>query len=350
MAIRATPIGVLKGAVSESQARSKADATERASAANILNPNDIQGDYDVQRMLVTTLGGIQRSITNNDLAAFRQNARTAGSRFKGGITARQIIDLSLNGDRDRARRQITVAVPSSAKAIKGSGGSGVNSLEVRFITNASRDSKETRHHVVVQFMGYPSAVASGAVTPMRAAAMIRKQAVRFDCDCGRHRYWFRYISTIGNYHAGRAENGYPKIRNPDLSGVACKHVLRVMAEIEGSGVVQSFLTRAIENGRSSETGSASVRTSQKDADKLAEKQAARPKAKGNTGDRNYDRSRAALRKSSKTVPTHKKKAGSGRRLSALASKPEAHDALMGIITKLGITKEQAIAIINGAGK
>lgn len=350
MAIRPMPIGALKGAVSESQARAKADSTGRASAVNILNPNDIQGDYDVQRMLVTTLGGIQRSITNNDLAAFRQNARTAGSRFKGGITARQIIDLSLNGDRDRARRQITVAVPSSAKAIKGSGGS-INSLEVRFITNASRDSKETRHHVTVQFMGYPSAVASGAVTPMRAAAMIRKQAVRFDCDCGRHRYWFRYISTIGNYHAGRAENGYPKIRNPDLSGVACKHVLRVMAEIEGSGVVQSFLTRAVEKGRASETGSASVRTNQKDADKLAEKQSARPKAKGNTGDRNYDRSRAALRKSSKAAsPAHKKTAGSGRRLSALASKPEAHDALMGIITKLGITKEQAIAIINGAGK
>ena len=346
-------IGRLAGATSEARALARADAEQRAQAPRILSPNDMQGDYDAARLLTTTLGtekGEQpRPLTADDLAAFRQNARALGQRFKGGISPRQIIDMSLAIDRKRAREEITMAVPAAARGARDANRK-VDRLEVRFITNASKKYGATRHHVMVEFLGYAAAVASGAMSATKAASLMRKQGVRFDCDCGRHQYWYRYVATIGNYNAGRAETGYPKVRNPGLVGVACKHVLRVMAEIEGAGLVHSFLARAIEKGRSSGDGSGSIRTSQKEADKQAAKQANRPTVRGaNTGDRDFDRSRAALRKASRaTKTTPKRVAGGSKRIAALANEPAARDMLLGIIGQLGISREQAIAILKGA--
>lgn len=350
----ATPkIGRLAGATTEAKALAKADAAQRAAAPRILSPNEMQGDYDASRLLTTTLGtgkGEQpRPLTADDLAAFRQNARALGQRFKGGISPRQVIDMSLAIDRKRAREEITQAVPAAARGAKDSNRK-VDRLEVRFITNASKKYGATRHHVMVEFLGYSAAVASGALSASKAASLMRKQGIRFDCDCGRHQFWYRYVATVGNYNAGRAETGYPKVRNPGLTGVACKHVLRVMAEIEGAGMVQGFLARAIEKGRANEDGSGVIRTSQKEADKQAAKQATRPTARGaNSGDRDFDRARAALRKASRaTKTTPKRVAGGSKRIAALANEPAARDMLLGIIGQLGISREQAIAILKGA--
>jgi len=341
-------ISRLSGSAAEARSRAREDSMERQAAPNILNPNEVSGDYDASRMLMTTLGGEVRPITADDLAQFRHNARVAGRRFKGGITARQVIDMSLKKDRDRARQQINMAVPSAARGVRGSNRQ-VESLEVRFITNAGPDSDVHRHHVTVEFTGYQTAIASGAESVKRAAARVRKEGVRFDCDCGRHRYWFRYIATIGRYNAGRPETGFPKIRNPKLNGVACKHVLRVMSEIEGGSAVQSFLARAIEKGRQSEDGSGHIRQRQKEAEKLAEKQAKRPKGGATgTGDRDFDRSRRALRKQSRATTTKPKRTANGsRRMQALGGNDKARDALVAAARDLGLTPEQAVAILQG---
>jgi hypothetical protein len=340
-----TLIGKLSGTVAEAKALARQDAAARKRAPRILNPDDLRGnvdDFDAADLLTTTLNtpdGKPRPLTADDLAAFRQNVRMLGKRFKGGINPRQVIDMSTAIDRKRAREEILVAVPGSSVATKVGG--QVNGLEVRFLTSASRKYGATRHFVTVNFTDYPVAIASGADEAKGAAERMRKQAVRFDCDCGRHRYWYRYVATIGNYHAGRPENGYPKVRNPNLTGVACKHVLRVMAEIEGNSSVQSFLTRAIEKGRKSADGSANIRTRQKDADKQAAKQAARPKASGNTGDADYDRSRAALRKQSRATTTKPKRVASGsKRMAALAdvSNAEAEKMFMELAAKIGVGK------------
>ncbi|PAU79219.1 hypothetical protein [Halomonas salipaludis] len=341
-------IGRLSGSAGEARARARQDADERRAAPNILNPNEVRGDYDAGRLLMTTLGGQVRPITADDLAMFRHNARMAGQRFKGGITARQVVDMSLFDDRKRARRQITTAVPTAGRGLRGSNGQ-VSSLEVRFITNAGPDSDVSRHHVTVEFTGYQTAIASGAESPQRAAARLRKEGVRFDCDCGRHRYWFRYIATIGRYNAGRPETGYPKIRNPKLNGVACKHVLRVMAEIEGGSAVQAFLARAIAKGRQSEDGAGHIRQRQQEAERLAEKQARRPRGgPSSTGDRDYDRARRALRRQSRATTTKPKRTASGsKRMQALGATPGARDKLVEAARQLGLTPEQAVAILQG---
>ena len=203
----------------------------------ILNPDEVAGDYDFSKLMVTTLHGETRPITVDDLKQFAYNARVLGKKYKGGITCKQIIDHSLFADRDRANKQIRTAIPVSAK-------SGV----IHFQTNAGPDSDKTRHHVYVELLDYPAAVASGAHSKDIAKVLL-KGKVKVECDCGRWRYWFRYIATIGHYNLINRETGYPKIRNPKLSGVACKHILRVCQIIQQSPGFRGYVEKMIDRSR-----------------------------------------------------------------------------------------------------
>ena len=239
----AKPAGVpsalknLRGANKEAQGRYLGDVAQRERAANILNPNEVSGEYDAGRMLLTTFGSGQvRALTHDDLRAFRENVKRVGRKYKGGITAKTVIDMSLKEDRDRSNKQIRVAVP-----VQSLGG------KIHFITNAGPDSEVTRHHVHIDLLNFGAAVSS----PTKLTELTKVLAagpLKFDCDCGRHKFWYRYVATIGRYNAGRDETGFPKIRNPTLVGVACKHVLRVMQQL-GSPSVRMQLEKMINKAR-----------------------------------------------------------------------------------------------------
>ncbi|OVZ64176.1 hypothetical protein CDO44_02020 [Pigmentiphaga sp. NML080357] len=258
--------GKVKGHVGEAKRRFEADAKQRADAeatakSTILTDKMLQsGQWDSGKVLFTTLNGGLTQITANELAAFRHNMqlakKQAGFSTGKGITARQVIDLAsakplvylsdrsdgARSDIDRARKEITMGVPVSALHDS-----------VRFITNAGGSTPGvTRHHVTIQLVGFRNAVdaiiASGGdqAAVRREANKMRKGGLKFDCSCDRHRYFLRYVATIGGFNAGRDETGFPKIRNPGLKGVACKHVLRVMTELESSNTVLRFLERHLQ--------------------------------------------------------------------------------------------------------
>lgn len=258
--------GKVKGHVGEANRRFDADAKQRAEAeaaakSTILTDKMLQsGQWDSGKVLFTTLNGGVTQITANELATFRHNMqiakKQAGFATGKGITARQVIDLAsakplvylsdrsdgARSDIDRARKEITMGVPVSALHDS-----------VRFITNAGGSTPGvTRHHVTIQLMGFRNAVdaiiASGgdSAAVRREANKMRKGGLKFDCSCDRHRYFLRYVATIGGFNAGRDETGFPKIRNPGLKGVACKHVLRVMTELESSNFVLRFLERHLQ--------------------------------------------------------------------------------------------------------
>ncbi|ENV00374.1 hypothetical protein [Acinetobacter variabilis] len=341
----------IAGSIGAAKARAKASQDKRDSAPNILNPSEVRGEYDANRMLVTTLGGVKRIMTAEDLAAFRRNAAIAGKSFVGGITARQVIDQSLSVDRQRARKEILWAMPSHANQNQR------GNLFVNFNTDASKRNGASRHYVQVEFTGFQTAVASGAHAPLKAARIMAKEKIRFDCDCGRHTYFLRYVATIGNYNAGRSETGYPKEKNPNLVGIACKHVLRVMAEVEGGAYVLKFLANAIEQARK-KNGKVRLQTSQKEADKHIEKQAGRSTTKlDSREERDLHRSRLALRKSAAaaraTMPKPKIKAGGSRKLGQLGKMEQnktTETILLQTIQGLGISREQAIAMLSGLKK
>lgn len=208
----------------------------------ILSADDLGGLYDPKRALFTTVDGFPRVLTFQDLQNFRAAVaelrdRARSKKFLGGIKPQQVIDLSWQEDRQRAKEEITMAVPVS-------NGAGV----IHFQTNSGPKSKTVRHHVYVELLNYQASVASPA-DPTKIAKEMLTGNVRFDCDCERHTFWFRYMASIGGYAYGRQETGFPKIRNPKLRGIACKHVLRVMALMVQSPNIRQYAARMIMQAR-----------------------------------------------------------------------------------------------------
>lgn len=161
-------------------------------------------------------------LTQEDLKRFSRKVNDLqkdlkANKISGGITPNAIISRSRAIDIRRAEQEIhTVQAVRFQK-------DGV----VVFRTNASRKHGATHHTVSVQFLNFQAALNAGKLTNAFLDDYM-KSAVKFDCDCGRHRYWYRYVATVGGFAYGKPESAFPKIRNPELTGLACKHVVRVM--------------------------------------------------------------------------------------------------------------------------
>jgi hypothetical protein len=298
-------LGRIQGSKREAEAILEADRRQREAAGRgpksvILDPTRLEGrKWDAATILHTTLGGQLRPITPSDLAAFRRNIQLLRGRLgHGGITARQVIDLSgeylppgQGTDRDRAKREIHSAVPA-----------GFSKGQLHVITNAGgTDPKVTRHHVLVKLPLFEVAVADVNMTADQAARWLLKQKLRYDCDCGRHRFFFRYVCTVGDFHAGRPEHGYPKIRNPGLNGVACKHVVRVMNDIDGGGSrFFNIIRKAIERQRDKDIKRKRVDVKQAEAEQQARASAKPIRTSADiTSRRAQARARAAARAASR---------------------------------------------------
>jgi hypothetical protein len=221
----------------------------------ILSADDMGGLYDPKRALFTTIDGKPRMLTFDDILAFKAAVkdiqRMHGQHSKqasGGILVKKVIDLSTPQDRERANRQIHSVMP-----IVNRGG------VVQFQTNSGPNSNVARHTVMVQFLAYDAAL-SGGQPAHEAAKLLARGKVKYDCSCNRHTFWFRFIASIGNFNYGRAEDGFPRIRNPKLYGVACKHVVKVMGTLGHSGTFNNFAQRMIEYGRKTLSGKQQVMT------------------------------------------------------------------------------------------
>lgn len=228
-------------------------------ANTLLSPDEVAGDYVLERGLMTTLRSGSREdpralrpITYDDLREFQHNVANlrkgaAKAKLLGGIKAKQVIDKSWHDDRKRAQAQIHLANPTHYKAVTEGGGQGT-SLMVHFMTNAGPDSEFTHHNVNVQFLDFGAVVAS----PMhadKAAKLLVGGRLKFECNCARFKYFFRYVCTQAEVVAGRQENGFPKIRNPGLTGIACKHALRVMQTIMASPTFLRYSANVIQRFR-----------------------------------------------------------------------------------------------------
>jgi len=320
----------LKGTVQQARTRAREDALERKAAGQhphsiILTPKDVQGDYDAHRLLTTTLGGRRRALTRDDLRTFRRNVDTVQRKYTGGIRARDVLDLSESIDRERANKEIRSCAPVSS-----SGGT------VRFLTNSGPDSDVPHHHVTVEFPSF-SAVVAGARGRegdggKQAAQQLRKERLKIECDCGRWRYWYRYMATIGKYNAGRDESGYPKIRNPNLKGVACKHIVRVMAEVEKSGTVLNFLTRMVDKARERDSAKVQVQSKQAEAEQAIAK-------RGRT--RDVESSMRARQKAKEMAAARRKEAANKTAAKrATATSRQVERALKTLAAAHGISDEQ----------
>ena len=70
-----------------------------------------------------------------------------------------------------------------------------------------------------------------------AVKKITSGRISIECPCGRHQYWYRYMASLGGYGLKPVETGFPKIRNRNLTGCCCKHVLRVLTELKSNRLI-----------------------------------------------------------------------------------------------------------------
>ncbi|MCG6418842.1 phage tail protein, partial [Vibrio fluvialis] len=122
---------------------------------------------------------------------------------------------------------------------------GIKSNMLIMSVDASSVSKHMHHRVVFRleewddYMTHPPG--DDYAKAVKAACAGR---LSFDCDCGRHQYWYRYVATMGNYQIKPpAEFSFPKIKNPELSGVACKHVLRAARMLQTPSIQRQLVVQ-----------------------------------------------------------------------------------------------------------
>lgn len=301
----------LRGVLTDLARRQSAELHQRQRAQNILTPEHIgtRSGITTARLLHTTLGGQLRAISAEDLRTFKARARALGKEFQAGLTAKDVVDLSTPADRERARDQIRTAIPT--RLTKG---------HVLFTTPSGPGSRVTRHLVTVEWPGYGQAVSLPG-TPLQAARALTEQHLRFDCDCEHHRFRFRFIASVLGCNAGRPEVGFPKITNPSLIGVACKHVLRVMVSLEQAGV-RALLAKMIEADRNQlETPGARARVITATAAQANRVATAKPKAIRTTTERERLQAVSAIRKAMPKV-SGSASAQINSTLAALRARPD----------------------------
>ncbi|WP_213389011.1 phage tail protein [Enterobacter hormaechei] len=174
--------------------------------------------------------------TLDDLKGFEKQRGKTREKFDNktaGITYAQLVASSQAIDIKRANNAvddgsgIKRAVPLSLKH---------NVINIR--VEASDKSAHQHHLVKFRFEEWDQLVediAEDEKAGIKVTKALCAGRVSFDCDCGRHQYWYRYIATAGNFAlAPPKEYAYPKIKNPKLQGVACKHVIHSLTRLQSS--------------------------------------------------------------------------------------------------------------------
>lgn len=101
------------------------------------------------------------------------------------------------------------------------------------VTSSGENPKHTHYQVRVRLEGWESEMVKARNSYIVPAQKACRGRVSFDCSCPRHQYWFRYLATIGKFALEEPqETGFPKIRNPNLLGCACKHMIKVVAVMQ----------------------------------------------------------------------------------------------------------------------
>ena len=173
--------------------------------------------------------------TVDDLKRFEKlNKRYKKRRgSKVGITYLEVLAKGRSIDVKRANNNVTDGSGISRASLISLKQGNVAYIRVK----ASNKSKHQEHMVRVRFEEWDDAMRNAGGHEDAGFLKATKEAARgrvsFDCSCGRHQYWYRYIATLGNYQiAPPKEFAFPKIRNPNFVGIACKHVTKALTMLQ----------------------------------------------------------------------------------------------------------------------
>ena len=169
------------------------------------------------------------------------------SYYGKGITIENMLKKSLEIDIERAMTQLRVFyVRSFRKNI------------FTFTVKSSGLYAETNHQVELSWQ------LDKADLRKDTKHIFLSTPIKAQCSCGRFTYWYRYLWTKAKSCIGIQENRFPKIRNAKLSGMACKHIIRVTTTLHQTAFQNTF-NRYVENYKQDKQ----TRLSFKDKSKIA---------------------------------------------------------------------------------
>jgi len=165
-------------------------------------------------------GAVSYTLTDlNRMARAMERAEGKFGEATRGVTVSALLRASRKADIERAK-QI-----ANATLYKFDG----NIILFR----VSSETASGHHQVKIKLEDWEHEVRAGeGSTYFPAAQNAARGRVSFECDCGRHQYWYRYLATIGGFALDPKEFAFPKIRNPKLTGCACKHVIKAVAVLQ----------------------------------------------------------------------------------------------------------------------
>lgn len=211
--------------IEQAQKKNRRNAKRTLTAATLTKPTD---------KALKALGEKAKGqrFTKEDLIKFdkaRQRHKEVYDSKTAGITYAFLVKNSRQIDVDRANNRV-----HDGTGIHKATMFGIKNNIALIRVRASRISKHEEHRVKVRFEQWDELLHEPPNGDYNQAVQLACAGrISFDCDCGRHQYWYRYLATMGNYCvAPPKEFAFPKIRNPELSGVACKHVLKATTMLQ----------------------------------------------------------------------------------------------------------------------
>lgn len=224
----------------QQQAQAETIAEVRELAKGILDPVELRERVSRKQGIVLAygmMGQIKYSFSDlrrflKAIDAYEKDSRFGGAESPNGITYRALFNASRPVDIERSK---TVR---NATLYKRDG----NLLSFRVTGNS-----KPYYRVIIRMEAWNSYVGK-TMAPLAAVRKILDGRISFECPCGRHQYWYRYMATVGNYAIEPLEHGFPKIRNPGLFGCCCKHVLKVLGELKSNRVL-FVLSKELETER-----------------------------------------------------------------------------------------------------
>ena len=210
----------------------RANREERVDAVGLLTPSLLRKHIDSKQDLVLAYGrkGATVEYTVAELQEFARHIdRQEGRKQKNivGVPLLKLEKLSWRDDKVRAQTQIKNATLYRI----------LNNILHFQVTASGNNPGKSHHQVKIRLDEWYNYMTS-TISWVKVSREVAIGRLSFDCSCGRHQYWFRYLATIGNFALTPKEKDFPKIRNPRLGGCCCKHVLKVLQQLKSPSVQQ----------------------------------------------------------------------------------------------------------------
>lgn len=237
----------------------------REDAVGLLTPALLRKHIRAGTDLVLAYGrkGHTVEFTVDDLKRFVEANARAQKTFRRDVRGVPLLQLEKASAHDDVLRSRNVRSATLYKVNK--------NLLFFSVTGNSRP----RYQVRIRLEDWDVALHSPYANALTAARTVATGRISFDCSCGRHQYWYRYLTHIGGFDVNPpAEQDFPKIRNPGLKGCCCKHVLKVLRVLK-SNTIHAFLAQEIDRQAANVGFADTVRSRFLKADEVRQVSAAR---------------------------------------------------------------------------